>query len=190
MSADDLPYQPFYCEENIYRLCESGRLEAATKKVVFASNARRQIALWHQKPTPAPEDASVWDYHVFLLARPPGREGWDVWDPSSTLGAPARADVYLDLTFESGAVPARLRPVFRVIPGPEFLATFASDRSHMRQGGKLREPPPPWPPIGAPGAPSNLARFIQMRPGFVGDVMDLDGLRATLSATARIPRQD
>jgi hypothetical protein len=175
-----LPYQPFYCEENVYRLCESERLAGIGKKVVFASNERRRIAMWQQKPAPDPAEASVWDYHVFLLAL--GEGGWEAWDPSSALGAPVLVERYLARTFDAGPVPRRLQPRFRVIDGEEFLSTFASDRSHMRaSGGGYVEPPPPWPPVGRPGVSSNLARFVDMRETIAGAVMTLRGLRALLA---------
>ena len=41
---------------------------------------------------------------------------------------------------------------FRVIPGAEFLKTFASDRSHMlTQDGRWMSPPPVYPPIKTEG---------------------------------------
>lgn len=173
-----LPH-PFYCEENVHRLCEDPRLSALEKRVVFISNDRRRVALFHQRAGDDEVFVLTWDYHVILLARSPG-EPWETWDLGSTLGAPVPAGDYLRRTFEERALPPIFAPRFRVVEGAEFLATFSSDRAHMRRrNGSFTRPPPPWPAIDRGGAP-NLLRFVDTRAVFVGEVMDLAGLRASI----------
>jgi hypothetical protein len=73
-------------------------------------------------------------------------------------------------------------PRFRVVDAEAFVASFASDRSHMRRrDGGFREPPPPWPPIGAPGAAPNLMRFVDVTAPFAGEVLDLEALGARVA---------
>jgi hypothetical protein len=124
----------------------------------------------------------VWDYHVVALTS--SVEGWQVWDLDSTLGMPVPASTWLDATFagSEGLLP-QFRPWFRVVPRDELLATFASDRAHMRDPeGGWQQPPPPWPPIGAERE-SNLFRFVDMEAPFVGEVLDLAGFRARFAPT-------
>ncbi len=51
---------------------------------------------------------------------------------------------------------------FRVVPAGEYLATFASDRSHMLKDGKWLKPPPNYPPISTDNSQHNLSAFISM----------------------------
>ena len=164
-------YAPCYCEENIWHLCRNPRLGAARKHVVFVSNLNRCCRLFYQRAAVAAETPVYWDYHVILL-RKTGR--CEVWDPDSTLALPTNVTDYMAATFgESPEAPAETAPMFRVIDADEFVAVFASDRSHMRDGaGDWRQPPPPWPPIGRAGA-NNLDEMIDMRRDYVGAVLDL-----------------
>lgn len=170
-------YCPFYCEENVWHLCAEPRFAGREGYAVFISNARRTCPLWAQRAAPSPAEPVIWDYHViFVAAADDGR--WEVWDPDSRLGAPVALDAYLAGTFPLGdGLPVSLRPRFRVVPRETFVERFASDRSHMRDAaGRWLQPPPPWPPIGDGG--SNLARFIDVEGDFLGETLDLEGLRA------------
>jgi hypothetical protein len=163
---------PFYCEENVYHLASAPLLTARSREVVFISNARRACAVWHQRAARRPTWPILWDYHVVLLCARP----WEVWDLDSTLGFPCPAVHYLERSFRREA-GEDLAPRFRVVDADLYLERFASDRSHMRaRDGSYAKDPPPWRPIGAPGAPSNLASFVDMRSPFLGEVMDLRAL--------------
>lgn len=63
---------------------------------------------------------------------------------------------------------------YRVVPAAEFLKTFASDRSHMKNGdGSWLAPPPSYPSIQTEKATNNIQLFISMKKteGF-GSVME------------------
>lgn len=51
---------------------------------------------------------------------------------------------------------------FRVIPADQYLASFASDRTHMIKDGKWLKPPPVYPPIFNATSRNNLYAFINM----------------------------
>jgi len=164
--------QPFYCEENVWHLCQDPRFEGRPREAVFISNPARACPMWRQR---AGEGRPiVWDYHVVLLVHQP----FELWDVDTTLGLPVAPKDYLDESFDR-SVPPEYLPFFRLVPAEIFVATFASDRSHMRRrDGSYHKPPPSWPPIGAPGAPSNLFSFVDMKAPFLGEVVSLDDLAA------------
>ena len=189
---------PCYCEENVWMLGHEPWLKDVERYVVFVSNSRRQCPLWEQSASDRADGAIVWDYHVFLIAagdvQPPSfggeialssrapssgsREDWGVWDIDSRLGMPVGFWVYFDGTFSEQIPPAFL-PSFRVVPFDAFKATFGSDRSHMLlPDGTYQAPVPPWPLIQAGGLTMNLMHFVDMSSDFVGDVLDLWGMRA------------
>ncbi len=162
-------YWPFFCEENIWHLC-SDRVSMDTpddeRRVVFVSNPRRQVAMRYQRA--GGKTGVVWDYHVVLLAA--GR----LWDLDTTLGFGISSALWLEESF----VAEPLEPRFRVIDAPTFVASFASDRSHMiGPDGRPLKPLPPWPPI---GTGTNLMRFVDMVEPFLGEVTDAEGLRAMM----------
>jgi hypothetical protein len=177
LTAPDAHDWPFYCEENIWYRCSSapGLLESA--RVIFVSNARRSVAVWHQRAAASPGVPVVWDYHVILVA--PEAGAWQVYDPDSSLGVPTNALAYLEACFP--ALPpgqAHLRPRFRVLPAQVYREELRSDRRHMRgPDGRWLKPPPPRACI---GHGSNLARFIDTETAFLGEVLDLEALRARL----------
>ena len=158
-------YQPFYCEENVWQLCRREQGSPGVRTAVFIANALGTFPMWHQR---AGRGRPVfWDYHVIVLSHEPSR----IWDLDTTLGMPVPALHYLRQSFHE-AVPAPYLPLFRLVAADVFLEAFASDRAHMLDAeGRYREPPPPWPPIGA--SPSNLARFIDMEQPFLGEVLTL-----------------
>ena len=171
-------YQPFYCEENVFHLARDPSLASRRRAVVFISNPERACAMWHQRAAQRPTWPILWDYHVVLLVGAP----WEVWDLDTLLGLPVPARDYLHRSFRAD-IPDKHHPRFRVVDAELFAETFASDRSHMRlPGGRYRQPLPPWPPIGPPGATSNLMCFIDMTAPFLGEVIDLCELCNMVSA--------
>jgi len=174
----EVDYHPFYCEENIHRLAARTDLIVSPSEVIFVSNERQQVACWFQRAAP-PGEPLVWDYHVVLLERAP--DGPLIWDLDTRLGAPIPAHTWVANTFQDpGWVRAAFHPRFRITPSAELLATFATDRSHMRTpSGRWRRPPPPWDPPGAPAM--NLPSWIDTRNDEgPGRVVDRAGLLAHL----------
>jgi protein N-terminal glutamine amidohydrolase len=166
------PYQPFFCEENVWHLCRDPRLDARSPKALFVSNRDLSCAMWHQRAARRPGAPIVWDYHAVVLAMDP----CEVWDPDTTLGFPTPALSYLTQSFRAG-VPARFAPRFRIVEAADYLRSFSSDRAHMRgRDGRFQRPPPPWAPILNGEGSSNLMHFVDMDRAFVGEVLDLDQL--------------
>lgn len=169
-------YTPFYCEENVWWLAQDPRVADRVREVVFVTNAQRSVAVFAQRAGRGPRAGIVWDYHVVLVVRGAGEA--EVWDLDCVHGAPLPGRVWLDASFVT-TVPEELQPRFRVVPADELVATFSSDRAHMRlRDGRYRQPPPPWPAIVR--GPSNLDRFLDVDDAFVGEVLDLSALRARL----------
>ena len=104
-----------------------------------------------------------------------------VWDLDTVLGFPVQAGGYFARTFPTlaegtvsgdadptadscdprssgadspdGPDTRDLSPCFRIIDATDYLNRFSSDRHHMRlRDGRWSAPPPPLPPIRAPGA--------------------------------------
>lgn len=162
-------YQPFYCEENVWWLCQEPRFADARSWVVVMSNRGRQCALWEQRAAD-PGEPVVWDYHVVLLVERM------VWDLDTRLGLPVPLPDYLRASFRT--LPpevAAYRPLFRLVPADEFVKVFATDRSHMNDADGWRAAPPSWKP---PGAGMNLMRFVDMDDDFIGAVVTLEQLAA------------
>jgi hypothetical protein len=166
----DFPYQPYYCEENVWHLAKSEVFAARDGRAVFVSNETRHVALWRQRASRDPEQPILWDYHVLFLVR---AEAWLVYDHDTTLDFPVALDAYLDETFRFRAPP--YGPRFAVYDAPAYVAELATDRSHMVDDhGAWRAPPPPWPPI---GSGTNLERYIRAaEQGLPIDRLVTDGL--------------
>jgi protein N-terminal glutamine amidohydrolase len=162
-------YQPFYCEENVWWLLHDLAAEA---QAVFITNAGSSVALWEQRAAP-PGEPVIWDYHAIAIA-----DG-QAWDLDSRLGLPVPLGRYLVESFHFlPPAAAAFAPRFRLVPAALFHARFASDRSHMRVGGRWLKPPPPWPPPQPVGIePTNLKRFLDLDDPIAGEVVDLQGLR-------------
>jgi protein N-terminal glutamine amidohydrolase len=167
-------YQPFYCEENIWWLCQAEELAGRERWVAFITNEARCVGLMHQRAA-NPSELVTWDYHVIVIAR--AGERLEVWDLDTRLGLPVELGAYLDETFPR--LPNELAPAFRVVEAEDFIARFRTDRSHMLVRGRYTQPPPPWPSPGEGG--TNLMRFVDLRDDIAGEVLDLAGLRARYS---------
>ena len=173
------PYWPYYCEENVWHACEEALHAKRDAWAVFVSNAAGRVAMWSQRAAPAGEPI-LWDYHVVLLERRDGRPAWWVRDPDCRAGRELPASDWLAHSFPAAVdVPTELAPHFRLVPAAEYRAQLCSDRSHMRQGDGWQAPPPPWPTI---GEGSNLMRFVDVEQPFVGELLDLAGLRERVAS--------
>ncbi|XP_042417067.1 protein N-terminal glutamine amidohydrolase-like [Zingiber officinale] len=169
LGVSSFTHTPCYCEENVYllckKLCKIGVADpvGADLFVVFISNEKKMVPLWHQKASKRSDGVVLWDYHVICIQKRRG-EAFDlVWDLDSDLPFPSPLTVYF---------PEAIKPVnspysrlFRVVHAPRFLRCFASDRSHMRDGlGNWLALPPTYKPITSEdGTTNNLDKYIQMR---------------------------
>jgi len=168
----DLPYQPFWCEENAWQVCQDPRVPGRRHALIVTGEAN--VAVWAQRAAPAGMPVA-WDYHVLVFAESDGV--WTAWDPDCVHGPVLPAARWLAVSFPCPErVPAGLQPRFRLVEGEEYVANLRSDRSHMRDArGGWQRPPPPWPPPGDGGM--NLAEWLAAEGG-CGRRFDLDGLRA------------
>jgi len=181
-------YQPYYCEENIWHLCREPRFSASASYVIVIANSAGSVLFCGQKAGVGPHMALLWDYHV-VLAHHDDSTGWTLWDLDSCLGLPVNALDYLSRTFPADDnLPAEVRPMFRVMPGPTYLSTFSSHRTHMvGKGGEFIKPPPPWKILTIEGQADNLDRFVDMSRPFVGNVF---GMEEMGNFFARAPLQN
>lgn len=178
-------YAAFFCEENVWHLARDRCALAGERAVVFvlgADPARPAVAVWQQRAA-AGAPLVVWDYHVVLLERADPARGWEVWDQDTTLGLPVDVDQWIEGSFPM-ELPG-LVPRFRVLEAGAYLASFSSDRRHMRapDGAELR-PFPPWPPILDAEGRHLLPRFLDASDAFLGEICDLSGLRSRFQTPA------
>ena len=96
MSEFELPYQPFFCEENIWSLIRMPRFAQVPCGALFISNKAHTVAMAGQKG--ADDGWIVWDYHVVLLE---GGSKCRIWDPNSQRCAPEAVHQYLHKSFPS-----------------------------------------------------------------------------------------
>ncbi|KAM8966811.1 protein N-terminal glutamine amidohydrolase [Pelodytes ibericus] len=161
-------YTSCYCEENVWKLCEYIKDHSPAMlqdfSAVFLSNENKMIPIWKQKSGRGDEPV-VWDYHVVLLHVSRGDQNF-IYDLDSVLPFPCSCEVYIKEALKSDRDwdPYYQRKL-RVVRADEFLGTFASDRSHMRDSrGNWRKSPPGYPCIRIPESNMNLDDFISMNP--------------------------
>jgi hypothetical protein len=97
-----------------------------------------QIPIWSQRSSSRPDQLSIWDYHVILLALSEISTATDnpttlIYDLDTSLPSPTPLSNYIQhaLVIKSSELPETHRRLFRVIPAMSYLENFASDRSHM-----------------------------------------------------------
>lgn len=179
-------YCAFYCDENIWKLCEKLEQESAFEDcsgyVVFISNLQQSCAIWHQKTSESADLPVVFDYHVILLLEEE-KLGWQVWDLDTRLRFPEKAVTYFRETFSPGyEVDEELRPLFRLVSAQDYLKNYSTDRSHMLdENGDWQEPPPHWDAPYHEDNGMNLFDFINMEEGLSGkglngEVLDLQSM--------------
>lgn len=149
-------YCPCYCEENVYLLCK--RREDFRDYVVFISSPRGVAPIWKQRRCKG-DTPVFWDYHVLLV----GQEG--IYDLDSQLPWPSPPSLYLEQALRPlDPLTIQLNTHFRIIEGVDFLARFASDRTHMiDKDGRWQQPPPAWPMIQSGGESMNLFEYVDMQ---------------------------
>ncbi|MBU2511144.1 hypothetical protein KJ966_07390 [bacterium] len=165
LDKSECQYWPFYCEENIWYLCQESAFKNLNKRVVFISNPDKQCLFLNQSTGNG--GSVLWDYHVLLIT-----VGF-AWDFDTTLPFPCPLSHYLNLTFRE-TTPASLQPFFKIIDPDLYLQEFASDRSHMLDElGNYIHVIPPWPSVNG-DKESNLHLFTDMKSTvFCEDILTL-----------------
>ncbi|KAK3089785.1 hypothetical protein FSP39_006501 [Pinctada imbricata] len=136
------------------------------------------IPLWCQQAGHGEEGFVVWDYHVILIHANPQHSS-SVYDLDTTLSFPVSFKEYLEKGIrDNQSLREQYWRMFRVIPAREFLARFASDRSHMlKENGEWMMPPPTYPCIKTHDSANNIEDFISMDPHIPhGDVLTVEQL--------------
>jgi len=150
MDKDLCKYTANYCEENIWQLCQDPNLADYSKHVLFISNGSKNCPFYAQKS--GHDNQPVWwDYHVVLLASRDGQHF--VYDFDSTLAFPSSLKDYLDNTFPFSENWLTIDlPLFKAITAEDYINSFSSDRSHMKDmAGNWIFTPPSWGPITGDG---------------------------------------
>ncbi len=175
-------HQPFFCEENVWRLCARNDLEADFRWVLFITNPTKTCAFWRQRASEDPDQPVVWDYHAVAIAS--GEDGPVVWDLDCTFGAALPFDVWVRVSFPYlGRLPEDYDPYFLLHDVAKFVEEFASDRSHMiDEKGRPYHPFPEWDAI---GDGHNLDQWMDLdsHPG-----LELEDLKTYLETACKTDR--
>lgn len=183
-------HTPYYCEENVYHLCkklctdgmEAG--EGSDLFVVFISNEKKQIPLWHQKASQRADGITLWDYHVICVQKKEGNSPHLVWDLDSSLQFPSPLASYVSETVRpSIQLFSEFQRFFRIVHAPIFLRSFASDRRHMKdsEGNYMYQPPTYEAIIAEDGTVHNLNEYIEMSAADVVQSIGPDLIEAVYS---------
>ena len=145
-----MKYHPFFCEENIWHLCDEKR----TGWALFVSNESGAVYFEGQRLQPL---GLVWDYHVVYL----GADGHIIdFDHDKELRT-SLAD-WLERSFSNS--PRQFAPKFLLVAADVYARDFSSDRSHMIKDGTWLAPPPGWPAI---GTGNTLPAFLRVNSSWV-----------------------
>lgn len=157
-----LKYQAFYCEENIWHLCQHPDYQDG--HVVFISALGDYFPMFHQRNGRGENRLIFWDYHVVLL------QAGMIHDFNSSLSFSTPIEHYFDYSFalEHQLEPPMI-PRFRVLPAADYTTSFLSDRRHMKSESGWQATPPDWPAIS--DSSSNLKQFCDMSDFEYGDVL-------------------
>lgn len=145
---------PCYCEENVWRLAFRKlyqQIHAPTTTtterlspryfVVFVSNPKACVPMFHQRASSSRTNPVFWDYHVFLISTSTASSNDDdapsqqptslVWDMDSHLPCPYSLNDYLEAAFGDGrgnkntaTWPSYFAPYFRVVDAETFCDVF------------------------------------------------------------------
>ncbi|KAM3234672.1 protein N-terminal glutamine amidohydrolase [Capsicum annuum] len=147
------------------KLCDDG---LADLFVIFISNEKKQIPLWHQKASQRAEGVILWDYHVICLQNKRDEKSSSlVWDLDSSLLFPSPLGTYVAESIRpSIQIFSEFKRFFRVVHAPIFLRHFASDRRHMKDsaGNWIAKPPSHEAIVAKDGAVNNLNEYITVSP--------------------------
>lgn len=182
LEPGDFDYAACYCEENIWRLLAREELADWNTQAVFVFGRGPSVAVYRQRRGRPGDGLILWDYHVFALAEKSGERF--VLDFDTRLPFMTGAREYLEAAFPlaggGGSAEPSYLPLFRLLPAPEYLRRFFSDRGHMRRpDGSWLAPPPPWgPPAGAADGRWTLSDIRSPGEAGPGLLLDREGLLA------------
>lgn len=135
--------------------------------VVFISNEKKQIPLWHQKASKREDGLVLWDYHVICVQRKTeGVFPFIVWDLDSTLPLPIPLGSYVSQAIRpSFQISPEYQRLFRIIHAPIFFRHFASDRRHMKDshGNWIAKPPDYEAIVAEDGTIHNLYEYMEIK---------------------------
>ncbi|KAA8517106.1 hypothetical protein F0562_017399 [Nyssa sinensis] len=184
-------HTPFYCEENVYflckKLCANGTADAEGSDlfVVFISNEKKQVPLWHQKASQRADGVVLWDYHVICVQRKKESSSPHlVWDLDSSLPFPSPLASYVSETIRpSFQLFSEFQRFFRIVHAPIFLRSFASDRRHMKDsvGNWIAQPPASEAIVAEDGTVHNLNEYIEISTADVVKNVGVDLLNAAFT---------
>ena len=161
---EDCIYTKCYCEENVWKLCESlACCQQNRAFAVFISNHNKSVPLWSQTAGDGSNNGLViWDYHVILLILDDSNSL--IYDLDSTLPFPCPLESYISETFHpEHNLKEKFQQMLRLIPAEKYLSTFASDRSHMiKDDGSWLATPPHYPCIETSNSKMNIDKFWSM----------------------------
>jgi len=180
LKRNDFLYQPYYCEENIWHLCQNPPLRES--EVIFVSSKGDAFPMLNQRVTSNPQIPILWDYHVILLVKSDNNDAEhnQIVDFDTTLPFVTDISTYFSQSFlDTKLLRPDEIPFFRIVPANLYSELFSSDRSHMRAGEDWFAPPPPWPLIG--NMPSNFYNFIDMTNNTLGEVLSYDAVLSRFS---------
>lgn len=166
-ARDDYPYQPRYCEENIWHLCQ--RPEFHNSDVIVIAAKSKFFPMFCQRAAESPDEPILWDYHLVLLWHA-GQGAHYILDFDTTLPFCTPVGEYFQQSFidEKRLRPAFV-PLFRIVSAQEYAASLLSDRRHMKTAAGWLAEPPPWPPTSMTA--SNLRKFTDMNDPEYGRIL-------------------
>lgn len=166
-SRDDYAHQPYYCEENIWHLCQHKHFPDS--HVIVISSLGEYFPMLRQINEQQAELPVLWDYHVILLIRENKGDCY-ILDFNTSLPFCTPLKVYFEQSFMAEALlkPTEV-PLFRILTAQQYIAELRSDRSHMKAENNWLSPPPAWNPISK--RETNLKQFTDMTDQAYGEIM-------------------
>lgn len=180
MEIKEFKYSANFCEENIWHLCQNPALKLFSKKVLIVSNSSKYCPFRFQKSLHGYEIV-WWNYHVILFASNEGQSF--IYDFDSTLSIPLSGIEYIERTFRRHENWEEIHlPCFKAIAAEEYINSFTSDRSHMKDAeDNWLSTPPKWPAIGNTGDLS-LPSLLDFTDSSKERIYNLDEMAALVAA--------
>ena len=172
LKREDFLYQPYYCEENIWHLCQHAPFK--NSYVVFIASKGGSFPMLNQRVMQNHLTPVYWDYHVILLVP---AESNQILDFDTSLAFSNDVGSYFRNSFiDNDLLSADETPWFRVVVASEYIRLFCPDRRHMKTESGWQAPPPEWPLIGK--SVHNLPSFTDMNNDEIGEVLGYDEMLA------------